>query len=136
MSTTKGTALEQAQVIIYGDREQAYGSPDKNLKVIAEYWTTHLNAAYGKNLRLTVDDVCGMMVLLKQARLANSPKHEDSLVDLIGYAALKDRCDRLEVSSKAVDVAANVTTDAFVEKVRAHCTAGNCRYPNCGCVIP
>ncbi len=99
------TALEEAQQIIYGDREATYGSPDKNLKVIAEYWSTHLNASYGKNIRLTVDDVCVMMMLLKQARLANSPKHRDSLVDLIGYAALKDRCDQLVVASSSTVVA-------------------------------
>lgn len=104
MNQEKPNAVDQAVAIIYGDREKTYGSPDKNLKVIAGYWTVHLNASYGKNLCLTVDDVCVMMMLLKQARLANSPKHEDSLVDLIGYAALKDRCDRLEAEKKLQSV--------------------------------
>lgn len=85
------TVLEQAHAVIYGDREKTYGDPAKNLRVIADYWSTHLSAAKSMDIRLTVDDVCGMMILLKQARLANSPKHEDSIVDLIGYAALQDR---------------------------------------------
>lgn len=126
------TALRLAEEIIYGEREQTYGAPDKNLKVIAEYWTTHLNASYGKNLRLTVDDVCGMMMLLKQARLANSPKHVDSLVDLIGYAALKDRCDRLLVSSKEVpDIPVVVSKEIPWEDMK--CELILCKYPKCDC---
>lgn len=130
--TTEPTALEQAQAIIYGDREQTYGSPDKNLKVIAQYWTVHLNATYGKNLCLTVDDVCGMMVLLKQARLDNSPKHRDSLVDLIGYAALKDRCDRLDSSKAVPDVP---VSDVIAKQIMFDCTKSYCHYPKCSCNI-
>ena len=83
--------LTKAQEIIYGNREQAYGHPSKNLNLIANYWTAHLNSKYGLNINLTAEDVCGMMILLKQARLANSPEHIDSLVDLAGYAALQER---------------------------------------------
>lgn len=85
------TAIEEAHKVIYGDREDTYGDPGKNLRTIANYWTNHLNAKYGQIAPLTPDDVCVMMVLLKQARLANSPKHRDSIVDTIGYMALADR---------------------------------------------
>jgi hypothetical protein len=87
----KPTALDRAKAVIYGEREKTYGNPAKNINVIAEYWSTHLSAAKGQNIRLTVEDVCVMMILLKQARLANSPKHVDSIDDTIGYAALLDR---------------------------------------------
>lgn len=97
MSTKKVTApnvLQTAQEVIYGDREQTYGAPSKNLELIAKYWEAHLNSKYGVNLSLTTSDVCGMMVLLKQARLANSPGHIDSMVDICGYVALEERIQK------------------------------------------
>lgn len=92
---SKASVLQQANEIIYGEREQTYGSPDKNLVTIASYWSTHLSAKYQQNIQLTIDDVTVMMMQLKIARLATSPKHEDSLVDICGYAALADRCNQL-----------------------------------------
>lgn len=91
----KVSVLQQANEIIYGDREQTYGNPAVNLSTIASYWSTHLSAKYQQNIQLTTDDVTVMMMQLKIARLANSPKHEDSLVDICGYAALADRCNQL-----------------------------------------
>lgn len=77
--------LAEAQSVIYGDREKTYGSPDKNLQVIASLWSTYLQ------VDVTIDDVCSMMILLKVARLKNQPTHHDSQVDICGYAALMDR---------------------------------------------
>lgn len=90
------TMLDQAKAIIYGDRENTYGRPDKNLKCIAAMWSAYL--ANRLNLRalptdLTVDDVCWMMALLKASRAANSHDHRDNLVDAVGYLALADRCN-------------------------------------------
>ena len=85
----KETVLSEANRIIYGDREQTYGSPSKNLLRIAEMW----NAYLGEESGLTAQDVCVMMILLKSARLANTPGHRDSIVDICGYAALMERCD-------------------------------------------
>jgi hypothetical protein len=91
------SAIVEAHDIIYGEREETYGDPGKNLRTIAEYWTTHLKAKYGYQAPLTTDDVCVMMVLLKQARLANTPKHRDSITDTIGYMALADRINSKEL---------------------------------------
>ena len=76
------SVLEEAQAIIYGDREKTYGHPSKNLNVIASYWSEHLGTI------VTVEDVCIMMMLLKIALLRNTPGHRDSIVDTCGYAAL------------------------------------------------
>lgn len=84
--------LEQAHEIVYGDREQIYGSPEVNLQMIADYWTIHLRRKFGITEDLDVNDICGMMILMKQARLANTPNHKDSLVDICGYATLQDIC--------------------------------------------
>ena len=80
--------LQDAERIIYGDLEKTYGCPSKNLRVSAEMW----NAYLGNEICLTAEDVCVMMILLKAARLKNTPGHRDSTVDICGYAALIERC--------------------------------------------
>ena len=77
--------LEEANKIIYGDREKTYGNPSKCLDLIAQYWTGHVG------IPITGVDVCIMMALLKLARLQNQPDHRDSLVDTVGYMALIER---------------------------------------------
>ena len=89
------TMLQRAHEIIYGDREQTYGSPDKNLQTIADYWSTHLSNQLNEKIVLTCADVCEMMILLKVARLGNNPTHADSLLDIAGYAALQDRIQNM-----------------------------------------
>ncbi len=80
--------LEEAHKIIYGDRERTYGHPSKNLQRIADYWSVHLER------EVTINDVCIMMVLMKQARLGNDPTHKDGMVDTCGYMALMERCQK------------------------------------------
>lgn len=84
------SALNVAHDIVHGDREQTYGDAGKNLRTIAAYWRTHILAAKSIDVPLTEDDVCGMMRLLKEARLATNPQHRDSLVDVAGYVELQD----------------------------------------------
>ena len=84
------TILQEAHNIVHGDREQTYGDPGKNLRTIAAYWSTHLTASCGEKITLTEQDVCTMMILLKQARLASNPNHRDSMVDTAGYVAIAD----------------------------------------------
>ena len=87
------TILDEAREIIYGDREQTYGKPSKNLQAIAELWNAYIESKTGSVSELTAKDVALMMIMLKVARLANNPKHRDSVVDICGYAALIERCD-------------------------------------------
>lgn len=84
------SVLSEANRIIYGDREKTYGHPSQNLEVIANFWSDYLGAY---EIVLTPKDVCVMMILLKAARLRNTPGHRDSVVDICGYAALIERCD-------------------------------------------
>ena len=83
--------LQEAEQIIYGDREKTYGTPGKNLQAIADFWTVHLRHKYIIDGEVTMDDVCQMMILVKQARLINDPTHHDSQVDIAGYIALQER---------------------------------------------
>lgn len=71
------------------DRQAKYGPPNKNFANIAALWQAHLRGRYGELATLTIDaaDVAVMSALIKVARLAETPDHEDSWVDLAGYAA-------------------------------------------------
>jgi len=70
--------LDEAQGIIWGDREKTYGEPDVNLKRIATLWNAFLVSRYkhgytGEPYEITSEDVCWMMVLLKASRQMNAP---------------------------------------------------------------
>ena len=96
MTNEKKSVLQEAEEIIYGDREKTYGHPSKNLQTIADMWTSYVNSASGGvlgELEFSAQDVAVMMILLKAARLANDMSHRDSVVDICGYAALIERCD-------------------------------------------
>lgn len=76
---------EKAVKIVYGDREITHGDPSVNIGLISELWTAYTGS------RISSEDVCNMMVLLKIARLKTNPNHEDSSVDVIGYTLLRER---------------------------------------------
>ena len=80
------TVLEEAQVIVSGVRRAAYGPPEDNFKRIADLWNVHL-VNTGREGSITPKDVAAFMMLMKVARLAETPDHRDSIVDIIGYAA-------------------------------------------------
>ena len=81
MTTVRQQALDQASTLIHGDRNKDYGPPDVNFRRIADRWS--------QLLRVDVEpwQVCVMMADVKIARLAEGYT-EDSVIDLIGYAAL------------------------------------------------
>jgi hypothetical protein len=92
----KTSVLEEAQNIIYGDREKTYGHPAKNLKTIANMWNAYMNNMDDAGTyKVTAKDVAAMMMLVKVARFANDPSHRDNLIDVCGYAALIERCDEV-----------------------------------------
>lgn len=97
------TILTKAAAIVDGDRERAYGDPGRNLRTIAELWTGWLRArgALNPGLNLNHEDAAMMMALVKVARLAHDPEHEDSKVDLAGYTYLMDRVQRQTRSHSA-----------------------------------
>lgn len=83
--------LQVAEILINGDRAQSYGPPEESFGRIAEL----LNAlgfrheSYEGKLRgLNGTDVAMALIQLKVSRLVNSPDHEDSWVDIAGYAGL------------------------------------------------
>ena len=86
--------LQEALTIVQGARRKAYGSPEDNFKVIADLWNAYMKkrASRRGSSELSPTDVACMMVLMKVARLAETPEHRDSWVDIAGYAACGIRC--------------------------------------------
>lgn len=81
--------LDTANKIVFGARAKDYGSPLDNHGATAELFTAYLRRKYGTHtyfLTITAEDVCVFNILQKVSRLANTPDHIDSLVDIAGYA--------------------------------------------------
>lgn len=85
MKTERGRLLAEAARTTEGQRGKDYGTPAVNLgERTADLWD-----AYMRHRDFPVDgrDVCIMQILVKVARLIESPAHRDSWLDIAGYAA-------------------------------------------------
>ncbi|MCC5991719.1 MAG: hypothetical protein JJT99_04265 [Rhodobacteraceae bacterium] len=72
------TAAEQ----VLESRAAAYGPASASLEKIAARWSQVLEC------EVTPAQVVLCMIDLKMVRLTHDPDHRDSLIDVIGYAAL------------------------------------------------
>lgn len=82
--------LDAAKRCVCGDREQDYGSPERNFQTIAYLWETYLDARCvfnGSDVIICPQDVAAMLALMKIARIASGHAKEDNWIDLAGYAA-------------------------------------------------
>lgn len=73
--------LEKAIEIVCNDREDIYGKPEDNFKLIANLWSAYKDAEFSSK------DVAVMIALLKIARIKTGKHKDDNFVDLAGYAA-------------------------------------------------
>lgn len=80
MSNISADMLIQAANTVK-QRGNDYGNPAENFDRIARLWAAYLGHEVSRQ------DVGMLMSLVKIARLMATPGHEDSLVDLAGYAA-------------------------------------------------
>lgn len=81
-------SLTEANTIIEGERQDAYGRPEDSFEIISSFWNTYLTAkGYQVAWQLNADDVAMMMTLLKIAREAQQYKR-DNVIDAIGYLAI------------------------------------------------
>ena len=78
---TRKETLTLAEKAVCGDRQQSYGSPEDNFKLIANLWGLYTGHA------IDAQDVAVMMILLKIARVATGVNKDDNWVDIAGYAA-------------------------------------------------
>ena len=76
------TAILDHAAGIIADRRATYGDPATSMTAIAARWSVTLGHP------VSPAEVMLCMIDLKLARLAHDPTHRDSIVDVIGYAAL------------------------------------------------
>jgi hypothetical protein len=74
----KKSLTDEANEIVNGARNKAYGHPSKNFKLTADLWSVILG------IPVTPEQVALCMIQLKIARELHSVKR-DNLVDAIGY---------------------------------------------------
>jgi hypothetical protein len=81
--------LETAAEYVLRQRNKSYGEPDEDFQRIAAIANgLGFRFTHGDVIRqLNGSDVALFMISLKLARLAWSPDHEDSWIDIAGYAA-------------------------------------------------
>lgn len=88
LPVARETVSEEAERLVGGDRLRFYGPPIENFRRIAKLWSAYLDFTVNEQ------DVCAMMILLKQARLRSGGEyHRDSVVDTVGYARLQEILD-------------------------------------------
>ncbi|ATN92183.1 hypothetical protein SEA_TIPSYTHETREX_53 [Mycobacterium phage TipsytheTRex] len=78
--------LTTAEEIINGQRAQDYGDAKENHERIATLW-----GAYKRGVEFTPEDVAVMMILLKIARFMENGYHQDTVVDIAGYAGVLEK---------------------------------------------
>lgn len=71
--------LDEAKALVGGDRASDYGDFKDNADGLAKLWSVVLGSP------VPVEKVPLMLIMLKAVRLAHSPTHRDSWVDLAGY---------------------------------------------------
>jgi hypothetical protein len=83
------TVLQEAQRIVYGPREKAYGHPAEDYRRVARLWSVILEH------EVTPAQAALCMVAVKIAREIHEPSR-DNRVDGAGYFAVVDRIRRRE----------------------------------------
>lgn len=86
------TALQEAQRLVHGDRQAAYGHPYDDYSRTARMWEALLGLEPG---RISPRVACLMMVAVKLSREVHVPKR-DNRVDGAGYFECADLCAQRE----------------------------------------
>ena len=74
--------LNQASVLVKGQREKDYGDKVENHDNIARLWSAYLD------IKIEAHDVALMMVLLKMARTKLGAVSKDTYIDMSAYSAI------------------------------------------------
>ncbi len=76
--------IDEAKLIVDGERQKDYGNMDESFLRIAGLWSAYLG------IHIDKFDVAKMMILLKVSRAKNG-NHRDSYRDIVGYVACADK---------------------------------------------
>lgn len=83
--------LDTAKQLIEGSRAKEYGSFAHNAQQQSDLWNAYLSDGKGGIRKITPMDVPAMMVLVKLMRLSGNTSHQDSWVDVAGFAGLAEQ---------------------------------------------
>lgn len=88
-------ALEGVDTVA-GPRNKDYGPPERDMEAVAAMWTGYLwqRGLIPREKALEVQDVPALLMMVKLARLAHSPGHHDSIIDIIGWDLIYAECMR------------------------------------------
>lgn len=87
LNRAAATFLDKVKDVVTGPREQDYGDKTENHARIARLWNMWLTETKADGDAITPYDVATMMLMVKLARLMQSPGHQDSHIDIAGYVA-------------------------------------------------
>lgn len=77
-----GEAMLKHAATVIAERRKAYGEPRANIETVARRWSITLKR------QVTPAEVVLCLIDLKLARLGHDPTHQDSALDVAGYAAV------------------------------------------------
>lgn len=88
--TMREHILDEAKRCVLQDRNLDYDSPENNFQRIADLWNVYL----GDKLvdPILPHDTAVMAIMIKIARIMQSPSKEDHWVDISGYSAAGAEC--------------------------------------------
>lgn len=78
-----GDILRDANFLITGARQEAYGTPAENFR----RWADLCNAFFDFDHEFTPEQMAMIAVMLKLSRIKNKPE-KDSFIDAAGYIAI------------------------------------------------
>lgn len=113
MKKPQHSMLSKADNLIQGQRQNDYGDTLQNFSQIAMLWQGTLATKLAPGQAITPEDVALCMIQVKIARLAKSPDHSDSIMDVAGYAGCYDYLQQerdagVQLSGAIIDPRSNV----------------------------
>lgn len=94
----RADTLRKAADLTTGDRNKAYGHPYDNYSNTADLMNAYIIAKYRgttvdeNQFRLTPEDACHLMALVKMARTFHGKHHPDNYIDSACYEAMAGEC--------------------------------------------
>ena len=107
---TRKDILETAVEITTTDRNEQYGEPEDNFRLVADFWQSYIKARCASNdgdISLGKVDVANMMILFKLARAATAlDQKADTFIDIAGYAACGGEIATVQKMVQLIDIGA------------------------------